>query len=283
MAYETKEIKRGIKLHLIETNKFKTNLITVVITMPLSRENVTLNTLIPAVLKRGTKELNSQEEISKKLEEMYGAEFNCGIEKIGDNHVLKFYLETLNDNFIPKEDKKNLSKEGLNLLLDIIFNPFLENGSFKKEYVESEKNNIKLLIESKIDNKNAYALNRCIEEMYKNEPYGLYKFGYTEDLQNINSKNLYKHYENIINKAKVDIFYSGDVNKEEIESYIKENENIKALQGREIKLIIQDKKDIEDIEVKNIEEKMDITQGKLIIGLDVKSNRTRFKVSNIYI
>ena len=102
-------------------------------------------------------------------------------------------------------------------------------------------------------------------------------------MQNINSKNLYKHYENIINKAKVDIFYSGDVNKEEIESYIKENENIKALQGREIKLIIQDKKDIEDIEVKNIEEKMDITQGKLIIGLDVKSNRTRFKVSNIYI
>ena len=90
MSYVTKEIKQGIKIHLIDTKKFKTNLITAVITLPLNREDVTLNTVIPAVLKRGTKALNTQEEISKKLEEMYGAEFDCGIEKIGDNHVLKF-------------------------------------------------------------------------------------------------------------------------------------------------------------------------------------------------
>ena len=37
-----------------------------------------------------------------QLEEMYGASFDCGIEKIGDNHVIKFYLESLNDNFIPQ-------------------------------------------------------------------------------------------------------------------------------------------------------------------------------------
>ena len=274
MSYEAKEIKHGIKLHLIETDKFKTNLITVVITMPLSRENVTLDTIIPAVLKRGTKNLKIQEEISKKLEEMYGAEFNCGVEKIGDNHVLKFYLETLNNNFIPKEDKKDLSKDGLDLLLDIIFNPFIENERFKDEYVETEKNNIKLLIESKIDNKNSYALNRCIEEMYKGKPYGLYKFGYTEDLQNINSKNLYEHYKNIINTSKIDIFFSGNINKKEIENLVQENGNIKSLQGREAQVITESNKRIENIEIKNIQDKMDITQGKLIIGLDIESKRT---------
>ena len=52
------------------------------------------------------------------------------------------------------------------LLLDIIFNPYTENNKFKEEYVEAEKNNIKLLIQAKIDNKDAYALNSCIEEMY---------------------------------------------------------------------------------------------------------------------
>ena len=283
MPYEIKEIKRGIKLHLIETKKFKTNLITVVLTVPLKSKTVTLNTVIPAVLKRGTTNLNSQEEISKKLEEMYGAEFDCGIEKIGDNHVLKFYLETLNDNFIPQENKENLAKSGIDLLLDIVLNPYIEKNKFKEEYVEAEKNNIKLLIESKIDNKNAYALNRCIEEMYKNEAYGLYKYGYTKDLQNIDSQKLYEHYKNIINTAKVDIFFSGDIEKEDIEKYVKENKKINELEGRPGEIIINNEKHLEKIDVKKIEEKMDITQGKLVIGLDVESNRTRFEIPNINI
>ena len=176
MSYTTEQIKQGIKLHCIDTNKFKTNLMSVIITLPINRETITFDTVIPAVLKRGTKNLKSQEEIAKKLENMYGASFDCGIEKIGDNHVIKFYLESLNDNFIPKNDNNLIFKESIELLLDIIFNPLTENNKFKDEYVESEKNNIKLLIESKIDNKDQYALNRCIEEMYKDKPYGLYKY-----------------------------------------------------------------------------------------------------------
>ena len=27
---------------------------------------------------------------------MYGAEFDCGLNKTADNHILKFYLESLN-------------------------------------------------------------------------------------------------------------------------------------------------------------------------------------------
>ena len=281
MSYTTEEIKKGIKLHLIDTNKFKTNLITVVISMPLSREKVTLNTVIPAVLKRGTKNLKTQEDISKKLEEMYGAEFDCGIEKIGDNHVLKFYLETLNDNFLPSDENQNLAKEGLDLLLDIILKPYLEEEAFKKEYVESEKENIKLLIQSKIDNKASYALNRCIEEMYKDKPYGLYKFGYTEDLKNINEKNLYNQYKEILKTAKIDIMFSGNIEKDKIISYVKENENIINLQDRKLQIITNTNKEIEQKEIKTIEEKMDVTQGKLVIGMDVESKNPddKFKIS----
>ncbi len=281
MSYITEEIKQGINLHLIETEKFKTNLITVVITTPLTRESVTLNTLIPAVLKRGTKKLKTQEEISKKLEEMYGAEFDCGIEKIGDNHVLKFYLETLNDNFIPKNYNQKISKNALDILLDIILNPDLEDGYFRKEYVESEKNNIKQLIESKINNKDRYALNRCIEEMHKNQVYGLYKYGYVEDLKNIDNKNLYEHYKSIINTSKIDIFFSGNINKSEILSIVKENINIENLPERETRIILNTQKEIEAKETKEIEEKMNITQGKLVMGLDVESKNpdSKFPIS----
>ena len=283
MSYNIEQIKQGIKLHCIDTNKFKTNLISVIITLPLNRDRVTFDTIIPAVLKRGTKELKSQEEIAKKLENMYGASFDCGIEKIGDNHVIKFYLESLNDNFIPQKNKISALAESINLLLDIIFNPFIENNRFKDDYVETEKNNIKLLIESKIDNKDQYALNRCIEEMYKDKPYGLYKYGYVEDLEKINSENLYNYYLELINTSKIDIFVSGEVNKEEVIEIVKNNENINKLRGREPNYIVNNEQTEEkkDIQAKEIQDKMDIGQGKIVIGLDVevKDYNSKFPVS----
>ena len=283
MSYSIEEIKQGVKLHCINTDKFKTNLMAVFITLPLNREKVTFDTVIPAVLKRGTANLNTQEEISKKLENMYGASFDCGIEKIGDNHVIKFYLEALNDNFVPENSKQNMSKDSIDLLLDIILNPLTENNQFKNEYVEAEKNNIKRLIESKIDNKDQYALNKCIEEMYKDEPYGLYKYGYTEDLDKINSKNLYQYYIELINTSKIDIFISGELNTKEILEVVKNNENINKLKERKPNYIVNNEQteNKEEVQEKEIEEKMDIAQGKLVIGLDVELNdyNSKFPVS----
>ena len=95
MNYTKTEIKQGINLHNINTNKFKTNLFAVFLATPLTRENVTKTALLAAVLRRGTNNIKSQDLISKKLEEMYGASFDCGIEKTGDNHIIKFYLKLL--------------------------------------------------------------------------------------------------------------------------------------------------------------------------------------------
>ena len=265
MNYNKTEIKKGIKIHEIQTNKFKTNLVSVFLSTPLTRENVTKNALLAAVLRRGTKNMPSQEIISENLEEMYGALFNCGIEKIGDNHTLKFYLEIINDNFLP--NRENILEKSIEMLFEIVFNPLVENESFKEEYVEGEKQNLKQIIEAKIDNKGMYALERTIEEMYKEEPYGLYKYGYIEDLEEITAGNLYEYYKQLIAESKIDIFVSGEIN-EEIIKTVKENEIIKSLNERTPKLIdILEKQ--ETIEPKEIEEKMQITQGKLIIGLDV--------------
>lgn len=267
MEYKQIEIKKGIKLNILKTNKFKTNLIAIMLTTKLDRENVTKNALIPAVLKRGTKTLKTQEKINKKLEEMYGASLDCGLDKTGDNQVLKFYIESVNDEFLP-ENSENMLKESLENLLEFVLNPYLENDGFKKEYVEQEKENLKQIIEGKIDNKARYALDRCIEEMYKNQPYGLYKYGYIEDMENINEKNLYEHYKKLISNCKIDIFVSGIVD-EEIENIIKENENIKKLQDRNPeynKIEISSKKS----EKENVvQESMEVTQGKLIIGMDL--------------
>ncbi len=278
MKYNEIDIKNGIKLHTIKTEKFKTNLIAVMLTTKLDRKNVTKNALIPAVLRRGTKFMQTQEEINKKMEDMYGASFDCGLDKTGDNQILKFYMETVNNEFLP-QDAENMIKSSIEKIFEIIFNPYLENGVFKKEYVEQEKENIKQIIDGKIDSKARYALDRCIEEMYKNEPFGLYKFGYVEDLKDINEKNLYEYYLELIETCKIDIYISGIVD-ENIQNIIKQNENIEKLEERkpdfkEFELVKK-----ENEEAKEIQESMEVTQGKLIIGLDVNilDKEARYKI-----
>ena len=278
MKYNEIDIKNGIKLHTIKTEKFKTNLIAVMLTTKLDRKNVTKNALIPAVLRRGTKFMQTQEEINKQMEDMYGASFDCGLDKTGDNQILKFYMETVNNEFLP-QDAENMIKSSIEKTFEIIFNPYLENGVFKKEYVEQEKENIKQIIDGKIDSKARYALDRCIEEMYKNEPFGLYKFGYVEDLKDINEKNLYEYYLELIETCKIDIYISGIVD-ENIHNIIKQNENIEKLQERkpdfkEFELVKK-----ENGEAKEIQESMEVTQGKLIIGLDVNilDKEARYKI-----
>ena len=283
MNYTKKEIKNGITIHNIVTNKFKTNLYAVFLAVPLSKENVTKEALIAAVLRRGTQNIKSQDLISKKLEEMYGASFDCGIEKTGDNHIMKFYMETINEEFLPQKEK--LTKKSLDILLDIIFNPLIENGGFQSEYVESEKNKLKQIIEGKINNKRAYSLERCVEEMFKGEPYGLYKYGYVEDLEKITPQNLYEYYKEFISKCKIDILVSGENNAEEMFELISQNTEVKSLEAREAEYVvdktIQDK--IEQKPENIVEEKMQVGQGNLVLGLRVNSQKENAKIiASIY-
>ena len=272
MKLQSKEIIKGIRLHPIKTDKFKTDLTAVFLTVPLNKETVTFNCMIPAVLRRGTVQIKTQEDINKKLEEMYGTTFDCGIEKMGDNHVIKFYAESINGEFVPNNE--NLLNEQLDLLLEIAFNPLVEDGKFKSEYVESEKENIKQKIRSKIDNKEQYAVDKCTEAMYENEPYALYKFGNEEDLDKINSENLYKRYIEILNSAKIDIFVSGNIDENEIEDLVIEKLSKLGLKPREPEYVINNEQTEhkEGVQTRNIEEKLDIAQGKLILGLDIMDN-----------
>ena len=264
MNYNKRSVKEGITLHKINTTKFKTNLFAIFITTPLSRANVTKNALISAVLRRGTENFKSQELISKELEDMYGASFDCGIDKNGDNQILKFYIESINDDFLP--ENYNLAEKSLKLLADIVFNPLVENGGFKKEYVDVEKNTLKQIIDGKIDNKSRYALDRCFEEMYKGKPYGLYKFGYIEDLDKINEIDLYNYYKELIAECKIDVFVSGF----NIDN-LNDNAIFAGLNERSAKYIKITNNYINDkIEApKEVIEKMDVTQGKLMIGIDL--------------
>lgn len=119
-----------------------------------------------------------------------------------------------------------------------------------------------------------YALNRCIEEMYEGKPYGIYKYGYVEKLKEITAKNLYEYYKELIDTCKIDIFVSGA--NSDIAKILENNNIIKALKERNPNHVKYGSFSNENKE-KIVEEKMDVAQGKLVIGMNLKSENDKSK------
>ena len=273
MSITTTELMEGVKLHKIDTKKYKTNLLAIYLTSKLDRKHVTENALMLAILRRGTKKLKTQEDINIKLEELYGADFNCGIDKLCNDSLFKFYMESLNDEFL--YEKENVLEQSTQMLFDIVFSPLTENGMFNEEYFNSEKENLRQIIRSRKDNKGAYAYSRCIEEMYKDEPYGLFTYGYEEDLDKITNKELYNAYLDMLKNSKIDIFVSGNFSEgnSNVDEIIMKQINEKNVQPRNIDVYVENE----------VKEPMDVSQGKLVIGLDVTKLEPEDKaVASVY-
>lgn len=261
MVLKSDRIKlgEGIHLNLIESKKFKANLMSFYFLRPLDREEVTKNALIPLVLRRGTSKYKTSLEVERRLEELYGADFNMSVNKKGERHVLRFTMEWAADYFSDNES----TFEVLDMLKELIYDPYLNGQSFNEKYLAQEKVNLKNKIEAKINNKRSYAINRCLEAMCKTERYSLYQLGYVEDLDEIDESNLYEHYRKILETSPIEIFYVGKYNDEIIE-YIK-NFNI-----YERKDIIQIPRELVVSTTTNknmINERLDVNQGKLVMGL----------------
>ena len=282
MSITTTELMEGVKLHKIDTKKYKTNLLAIYLTSKLDRKHVTENALMLAILRRGTNKLKTQEDINIKLEELYGADFNCGIDKLCNDSVFKFYMESLNDEFL--YEKENVLEQSTQMLFDIVFSPLTENGMFNEEYFNSEKENLRQIIRSRKDNKGAYAYSRCIEEMYKDEPYGLFTYGYEEDLDKITNKELYNAYLEMLQNSKIDIFVSGKFSEgnSNVDEIIKTQIDEKNVQPRNIDVYVENEVK-EPVAEKVVRETMDVSQGKLVIGLDVTKLEPEDKaVASVY-
>ncbi len=282
MSKSSVELKKGIKAHFIKTDLYKTDLTCMIITTPLKRETVTKNALIPFMLRRGNAKLPNQYLISKELENMYGASFNCGVDKMGDNVVLKFCIESISNEYALNGE--DILKMNIDNLLDLVFNPIQVNGMLNEEFLNVEKENLKDVIESKIDDKDAYSLEACISNMYGEIGFGLYKYGYVEDVDKITIQDISEYYNWLISNSKIDLFISGNINEEKLKALLDNNENIRKLNPREENYVLDSTDGKQKVEnIREVQEQMDVTQGKLVIGLDITSKQENVRaIGNVY-
>lgn len=253
------EINKGINLHILNTAKFKTTTLCVYIHNNLDNL-ASFNALFPSVLRSGSRNFTTSTVISEYLENMYGGVFETDIIKKGEIQSIMFYTGFISNRYAQGEDV--LSK-AVDLVSDIIFNPVIENGGFKTEFLNIEKNNLKEKIASRINDKAHYAVEKCMEVMCEDEPFSIYKYGSIECVDSIREKDLFYHYKKALSSSPIDIYLAGDIGEYDAVSLFKNKfdiirENTLKLRG----FNIQNSKG----DTKHVTKNMDVGQGKLCLG-----------------
>ncbi len=240
----------------IENKKFKNNAISLIIPFPLD-DKVTDYNLIASILKRGCKKYKSTKDIWIKLQELYGAVFDIVISKKGESLFMNFYISFLDDRYT--FGKEDLWKEAIDFLKEIIDNNYLEDGCFCKEYFDQEKENLKSLINSRIDDKTSYSVERVEEICTEGEPYSVYVYGNIDRLEHIKVEELTALWNDIKSTYPMYGFISGNFNEEKVKSYLSKISMISGSRDyRAYQPAYNNSK-----EAKIVKENMNVNQGKL--------------------
>ncbi|MFC0215681.1 EF-P 5-aminopentanol modification-associated protein YfmF [Paenibacillus chartarius] len=255
---------RGLRVHVLPTEQFKTFAISVYIGTPLNESSVTPTALTPFVLRRGTERYPETKQFREKLDDLYGAGFGFDIYKRGDYQMVHFRMDIINDRFVASSE--SLLAQGLGFLSDVLLQPALEQGAFRSKYVESEKETLQKRIESIVNDKIKYAAERCIEEMCKNEPYRLHPLGTIEQLKQATPQSLYEHYKNWLASAPIDLYVVGNTTTEEVLRLLEKSLTISRNAGA---AYTSRPAAVVPGQVNTVVERLDVTQGKLNMGLRI--------------
>ena len=256
---KTINLGKGINLTLIPEEKFKSNLVSIYIQRILDRDEVTMNALLPSIIKSGSEKYPSAREMSYHQDDLYGVSIGADSSKRGESQVITFKIISTDEEYLDEKIFKKVVK----YLDEVVNHPLVIDGGFKEEYVAIEKENLKNRIESIINDNGRYAVERAREEMFKNEKYGISDLGYLADIDKITAKGLYEHYVNIMKTSPIDIVVEGNFDEDEIVEIISNGfdfhrENIIEIPRADFIKKVD--------EIKVIKEEMDITQGKLVMG-----------------
>jgi predicted Zn-dependent peptidase len=269
----------GIDVFRIDAEKFKTSSINFFFLDNLTRDHATKNALLPAVMRRGCEPYPTFRDISMQLEMLYGASFDCGVTKKGERHIIQFYAEFLSREYVP--DGTDSFTAVFDLLFSIVTRPVLENNRFREDILAQEKEKLRQLIESRVNDKMQYSVERCLEEVCSGEPFGIYDYGLKEDLEPITSSILSEHYRKVLETFPMQVYLAGNISDDQAE-YVKKR--LSGLVRRELKPLVSGFTRKKGIQVRQVSETMNITQGKLCLGFrtNVAPDSVEFPALMVY-
>ena len=265
MEQSRKEILPGVFLTCLKTEKFKTGLISLNLLTPLTRQDAAKNALIPSVLRRGCASCPDLDAVSARLDELYGARIEPAVRKKGEIQCLGFWADFADDRYLPAGGERLLEQVAA-FMGELLLDPNTRGGLFLPEYVASEKEKLLQQIRGRVNDRIGYALFRLTELMCQTEAYAVDTLGGEEEAENIGYVALTKHYNELLSKCPVELFYCGGAGPERVEAAMRDA--LIALPRGEIDWELGT-----DIRMNALEdaprrytEALDVSQGKLAVG-----------------
>lgn len=256
------QIGDGITLHVIPTNKFKTSFLSFSFVNRLDVVDNTKGALLPFVLKGASKKYPDLKSLNQALDELYGATLAPVVRKKGDWQAIGFCMDYVSDEYVL--DNEKMTQQALELMTEVLLYPKTQDGGFVKQVVDIEKENLKDTITSLINDKRAYSLQRCVEIMCKGEPVALCEYGQVEDIAPIDEKELYCHYQKMLHKSQIEIYYVGNAPGDIIAQHFK---SVFAKIKREYRQEVIDSQTTKaPRDEQYVKEELDINQCKLNLG-----------------
>ena len=264
MEFNRTELMPGVFLSHLRSDKFKTACMSVTLLTQLRRETAAMNAVIPFVLRRGTTRYSDMEQLSRRMDELYGAAVEPVVRRIGEIQCIGFYGSFPEPDYLPGGEA--LLGDTCALMAQLLLDPVTRGGLLLPQYVDSEREKLLYIIRSRVNDKRSYALMRCIEEMCCYEDFAVSHFGSESEAENIHYKKLTRHYRELIQTCPVEIFYCGKTDFKAVSAAMREA--FSTMPRGEIDYDIGTDLRMNAVEdhVRFVEEEMDVTQGKLVLG-----------------
>ena len=264
MEFNRTELMPGVFLSHLRSDKFKTACMSVTLLTQLRRETAAMNAVIPFVLRRGTTRYSDMEQLSRRMDELYGAAVEPVVRRIGEIQCIGFYGSFPEPDYLPGGEA--LLGDTCALMAQLLLDPATRGGLLLPQYVDSEREKLLDIIRSRVNDKRRYALMRCIEEMCCYEDFAVSRFGSESEAENIHYKKLTRHYRELIQTCPVEIFYCGKTDFKAVSAAMRDA--FSAMPRGEIDYDIGTDLRMNAVEdhVRFVEEEMDVTQGKLVLG-----------------
>ncbi len=248
-----------VRLVSEQTSRFKTGKIFVSAALPMN-ENTAANSLLIYLLKRSCKEYPDFSMLNGKLDELYGASVSAGVSKIGEAQVLNLSVTCLDDRFSLTDE--SIVEQCAQLLASMLFSPNCKCGSFGAENLATEKRLLIQRIEEELNDKRAYAFDKCIEYMCASEAYGKPKYGTDEEIEAVKMADVYAAWKNMLSTAIFQITVVGGADADRVaEIFEKRFAKIERNPVKPQTVFIQKGRHFN-----RYEESFPVNQGKLVMG-----------------
>lgn len=260
---QTFTVKPGVRGYFFPGTKFNSILIKLIFVRPLD-EDVTKASLLSRVLQRGGGRFNETLELERAFADNYGSTYSVGTKKIGERHLLELNVVMPDKKILGHEEGEKAFARNIELLRELVLQANSQDGLLHKEFVEQEKLSLAEEIRALYNDKEGWALRRCLELTFSGEAFSLPNLGFLEDIPEIDNAMLTEFYLKVRNTLPVEAYFSGDLSAEDIE-YLKEN-LLNELPSREKPVYGPDRIALPE-QIHEFVEHDNINQAKLVISM----------------